>query len=299
MNRLVRYFKDKDFRIHVNTKLGFYDRMSDEAYLKMLFKADLGYDLDLENPKTFCEKLQWLKLYNRKKEYTVMADKYLSKQYVSEKVGQQYVVPLLGVWDKFSDIDFNVLPDQFVLKCNHDSGTVILCRDKSKLDMQNAEFLLNGALNCDYFKFNREWPYKNIPRKIIAEEYLESEEGKNLTDYKFFCFNGVPKIMYVIEGASESPTEAFFDMDQHYLDLEMEDPRPETPPKLPATFNEMKNLAAVLSEGIPFIRVDFFCLRNRLYVGELTFFHQSGLMPIKPKSWDLLLGEWLQLPKKQ
>ena len=296
MGRIIRYFKDKDFRIHVNTKLGFYKNMSDGDYLRMLFKADLGYDPDFNNPRTFCEKLQWLKLHNRKDEYTVMADKYLAKQYVTDKVGSQYVVPLLGVWDRFDDIDFDALPDQFVLKTNHDSGTVIVCRDKSQMDKAKARHKLEKSLGTDYFAFNREWPYKNIDRKIIAEAYLEDEPGKNLRDYKFFCFNGEPKIMYVIEGISETPTEAFFDMDRRFLDLEMEDPKPVVSPELPEGFDSMRELAGKLSQGIPFLRVDFFSVKNRLYVGELTFFHQSGLTPIRPKEWDLRLGEWIRLP---
>ena len=297
MNRLIRYFRDKDFRIHVNTKLGLYKGMSDEDYLRMLFKADMGYDLNLDDPRTFCEKLQWLKLHDRRDEYTIMADKYLSKKYVADKVGQQYVVPLLGVWDRFSDIDFDALPDQFVLKCNHDSGTVIICRDKSKLDMDKAGKELEKSLGTSYFVFNREWPYKNISPKIIAEEYLSQGDDDCLWDYKFFCFNGEPRIMYMEKEASESKTEAFFDMEQNYLDLEMDDPRPDVPPQLPECFDLMRSLAEKLSEGIPFLRVDFFFINGQIYVGELTFYHQSGLTKMKPEIWDLKLGQWIRLPE--
>ena len=297
MNRLIRYFRDKDFRIHVNTKLGLYKGMSDEDYLRMLFKADMGYDLNLDDPRTFCEKLQWLKLHDRRDEYTIMADKYLSKKYVADKVGQQYVVPLLGVWDRFSDIDFDALPDQFVLKCNHDSGTVIICRDKSKLDMDRAGKELEKSLGTSYFVFNREWPYKNISPKIIAEEYLSQGDDDCLWDYKFFCFNGEPRIMYMEKEASESKTEAFFDMGQNYLDLEMDDPRPDVPTQLPECFDLMRSLAEKLSEGIPFLRVDFFFINGQIYVGELTFYHQSGLTKMKPEIWDLKLGQWIRLPE--
>ena len=299
MNRLIRYFKDKDFRIHVNTKLGLYNKMSDEDYLKMLFKADMGYELNLDDPKTFCEKLQWLKLHDRRDEYTIMADKYLSKKFVADKVGQQYVVPLLGVWDRFNDIDFEALPDQFVLKCNHDSGTVIICRDKSKLDKERARRELEEALGSSYFVFNREWPYKNISPKIIAEEYLSQGNDDCLWDYKFFCFNGEPKIMYMEKEASDLKTEAFFDMEKNYLDLEMDDPRPEIPPALPPCFDQMKALAAKLSAGIPFLRVDFFYVNETVYVGELTFFHCGGLAPVKPEKWNRQLGDWIELPKEK
>ncbi len=272
--------------------LGF---LSDSTYLRLLFRLRMGQKLDLENPRTFCEKTQWLKIHDRKEEYTSMADKYLAKEYVANKVGSEYVVPLLGVWDHFDDIDFDSLPDQFVIKTNHDSGSTIICRDKSKFDLKRARKILEKSLKTDYFVLKREWPYKNIKRRIIAEAYLEDEPGKNLLDYKFFCFNGVPEIMYVIEGISETPTEAFFDMDRNYLDLEMEDPRPEIPPKLPDCFNTMKSLASKLSEGIPFVRVDFFCIKGRIYVGELTFFHQSGFGAITPKEWDEKLGDMLDL----
>lgn len=272
--------------------LGF---LSDEKYLRLLFRLRMGRKLDLDNPKTFCEKLQWLKIHGREEIYTTMADKYLAKQFIAEKIGEKYVVPLLNSWDRFDDIDFDSLPDKFVLKCNHDSGSAIICRDKTKLDKENARKILEKSLRTDYFILKREWPYKNIKRKIIAEAYLEDEPGANLFDYKFFCLNGIPRIMYIIEGASDNPTEAFFDMDQNYLDLEMEDPRPEIPPKLPDSFDEMKRLAAKLSEGVPFLRVDFFCVKGRLYVGELTFFHESGFGEIKPKEWDMKLGDMLDI----
>ena len=274
--------------------LGF---LSDEKYLRLLFRLRMGRKLDLDNPKTFCEKLQWLKIHGREEIYTTMADKYLAKQFIAGIIGEKYVVPLLGVWDRFDDIDFDALPDKFVLKCNHDSGSAIICRDKTKLDKENARKILEKSLKTDYFILKREWPYKNINRRIIAEEYLEDEPGVNLFDYKFFCLNGIPRIMYVIEGASDNPTEAFFDMEQNYLDLEMEDPRPKIPPRLPDCFDEMKRLAAELSDGVPFLRVDFFCVKGRLYVGELTFFHESGFGEIKPKEWDEKLGNMLDLSR--
>ena len=274
--------------------LGF---LSDEKYLRLLFRLRMGRKLNLDNPKTFCEKLQWLKIHGREEIYTTMADKYLAKQFIAGKIGEKYVVPLLGVWGRFDDIDFDALPDKFVLKCNHDSGSAIICRDKTKLDKENARKILEKSLKTDYFILKREWPYKNINRRIIAEEYLEDEPGVNLFDYKFFCLNGIPRIMYVIEGASDNPTEAFFDMNQNYLDLEMEDPRPEIPPRLPESFDEMKRLAAELSDGVPFLRVDFFCVKGRLYVGELTFFHESGFGEIKPKEWDEKLGNMLDLSR--
>jgi len=274
--------------------LGF---LPDDKYLRLIFRLRMGRRLDLENPKTFNEKQQWLKIHNRKPQYTIMADKYLAKQYVADKVGKQYVVPLLGVWDKFDDIDFDSLPDRFVLKCNHDSGTVIICRDKATLDRKKAKKDLEKSLKRNYYKIKREWPYKDIVPRIIAEEYLEEEQGKNLSDYKFFCFNGEPRVMYIIECASETHTKACFGLDGSYLDLEIDDPRPETPPTVPPCFDEMKRLATKLSEGLPFIRVDFFYVKGHLYVGELTFFHESGFADIRPVDWDVKLGDMLDLSR--
>ncbi len=296
---ICRFFIDEDFRIRVKTKLGLYKRMSDQDYVRMLFKANLGYEPNLENPSSFNEKLQWLKLHDRRHEYTVMADKYLAKQYIADRIGAQYVIPLLGVWRSADEIDFDRLPKAFVLKCNHNSGGVITCRDKSRLDLKQTRKILGKAVKEDYYVYGREWPYKDIPRRIIAEEYLEEAPGECLWDYKFFCFGGKPRVMYMCKehDSPEARREAFFDMGGRFLELEMDEPRPETPPELPPSFGEMERLAGILSEGVPFLRVDFFYVKGRVYVGELTFFHCGGFAPVKPREWDLRLGGWIELPK--
>ncbi len=267
----------------------------DRPYLKLEYKFLTGKKLNLDNPTTYNEKLQYLKIYDRKPIYTTMADKYLAKRYLADRIGERYVVPLLGVWDRFDDIDFGALPERFVLKTNHDSGTATVCRDKAGFDIRSARKKLEKSLKTDYFILKREWPYKNISRKIIAEEYLEEEPGKEIKDYKFFCFNGVPEMMYIIENSAKTHTKVFFDMNGRPLDLEIDDPRTEVMPPVPPCFEEMKKLAAKLSEGIPFLRVDFYYVKGRVYVGELTFYHESGLGNIRPAEWNGRLGDMLDI----
>ena len=271
--------------------------LPDKAYVWLDFIRNLHRIPDLRNPSTFNEKLQWLKLYNHDPSYPKMADKLAMRGFVEKKAGAGHSVPVLGVWDCFDEIDFSSLPDTFVLKCNNDSGHYVICRDKRTMDMKAARKTITEGLKTNYYYQNREWVYKDIVPKVFAEQYLQQDSDDCLWDYKFFCFNGEPKIMYMEKEASESKTEAFFDMEQNYLDLEMDDPRPNVPPQLPECFDLMRSLAEKLSEGIPFLRVDFFFINGQIYVGELTFYHQSGLTKMKPEIWDLKLGQWIRLPE--
>ena len=271
--------------------------LPDKAYVWLDFIRNLHRIPDLRNPSTFNEKLQWLKLYNHDPSYPKMADKLAMRGFVEKKAGAGHSVPVLGVWDCFDEIDFSSLPDTFVLKCNNDSGHYVICRDKRTMDMKAARKTITEGLKTNYYYQNREWVYKDIVPKVFAEQYLQQDSDDCLWDYKFFCFNGEPKIMYMEKEASESKTEAFFDMEQNYLDLEMDDPRPDVPPQLPECFDLMRSLAEKLSEGIPFLRVDFFFINGQIYVGELTFYHQSGLTKMKPEIWDLKLGQWIRLPE--
>ncbi|MBO4717097.1 MAG: hypothetical protein J5599_04300, partial [Spirochaetales bacterium] len=231
--------------------------LPDKAYVWLDFIRNLHRIPDLRNPSTFNEKLQWLKLYNHDPSYPKMADKLAMRDFVEKKAGAGHSVPVLGVWDCFDEIDFSSLPDTFVLKCNNDSGHYVICRDKRTMDMKAARKTITEGLKTNYYYQNREWVYKDIVPKVFAEQYLQQDSDDCLWDYKFFCFNGEPKIMYMEKEASESKTEAFFDMEQNYLDLEMDDPRPDVPPALPTCFDQMKAIAAKLSAGIPFLRVDF------------------------------------------
>ena len=261
----------------------FFHCWSDESYLKLAFKANMGYPLDLDNPKTFSEKLQWLKLHAKKPIYTTMVDKVTAKDYIAERIGEEYIIPTLGVWDSFDDIDFDKLPDKFVLKCTHDSGGLIICKDKSKLDIKAARKKINKCLKRDYFLVHREWPYKDVPKRIIAEQYMEDEVNDalngGLVDYKFYCFNGFAHSAMVCVDRQTGDTKFyFFDKDWKLVRINprgAEAPPDFTLPK-PACIDKMFELAEELSRGFPYLRVDFYEVNGKIYFGELTFFPASG-----------------------
>ena len=276
-------------------KKGFFNWMDDETYIKMLYKALLGDNLNLNNPITFNEKLQWLKLYNRNSTYTKMVDKYLAKDFIKNVVGEKYVVPTYAVWNNAEDIDVANLPDQFVIKCNHDSKGLVICTDKKHFDVKHAKKKLQKCLNRNFYYLAREWPYKDVKPVILAEQYL-SDGTDCLTDYKFFCFNGEPKIMYISQDYGDNPHTDFFDMDFNHLDLHMADPNSKEPINKPNCFDEMRELAKKLSSGTPHLRVDFYYVNGQVYVGELTFFHNAGFQKIYPKEWAKKMGQWIELP---
>lgn len=276
--------------------------LSEEVYLKCLFRYRLGYCLNLKNPKSFSEKLQWLKLKDHNPEYTTMVDKFLVKEYVGKKIGQKYVIPTYGIWNTPEEIDWDNLPSKFVLKTTHGSGgsAVIICHDKAKLDKKEAMQKMQRSMGKSVYKNLREWPYKNVTPRIIAEELLPSENGKVPVDYKFYCFNGVPKA-FLIATERFSSHHAYFD----YFDIKgnllpftqgaLNNPNT---PTIPDNFEEMKTLAEILSKGIPHVRVDFYSIDNKVYFGELTFYDASGLCPFEPRDWDYIWGSWLTLPEK-
>lgn len=275
--------------------------MSDKAYLKLRYNCIMGKKLNLDNPVTYNEKLQWLKLYDRKPEYTKMVDKYEAKKYVADIIGEEYIIPTLGVWDNVNDIDFDTLPNQFVLKCTHDSGGLVICKDKAELDIENSKNTLNHFLNRNFYSVHREWPYKDVKHRIIAEKYMEDESGKDLKDYKFFCFNGEPKLLYISEGLSDHSTAkiSFADMDYNIAEFKRNDFKPFNElPKKPINFEKMKELAKVLSKDRAFIRVDFYEINKKIFFGELTFFPCSGYLPFDPEKYDKVLGDWITLPNK-
>lgn len=280
---------------------GFFNRMSDETYLKLRYNCIMGKKLNLDNPVTYNEKLQWLKLYDRKPEYTKMVDKYEAKKYVANIIGEEYIIPTLGVWDNVNDIDFDTLPNQFVLKCTHDSGGLVICKDKAELDIENAKNTLNHFLNRNFYSVHREWPYKDVKPRIIAEKYMEDESKTDLKDYKFFCFNGEPKLLYISEGLSDHSTAkiSFADMDYNIAEFKRNDFKPfDKLPDKPLNFEKMKELAKVLSKDRAFIRVDFYEIHKKIFFGELTFFPCSGYLPFDPKEYDKVLGDWITLPNK-
>ncbi len=274
--------------------------MSDEAFLKLAFRIRMGKKLNLKNPQTFNEKLQWLKLYDRKPEYTRMVDKYEVKLYVAERIGEEYIIPTLGLWERFEGIDFDSLPDQFVLKCTHDSGGLVICRDKSKLNMEAAKKRINKSLKRNYFYCGtREWPYKDVVPRIIAEKYIENSQkaDKNLDVYKIFCFGGTPRIIQTIQNdKTKEETIDYFDVDWNLLEMRQNYPNSKVYLDRPTNLCQMLELASVLSQGHPFLRVDFYEVEGKLYFSELTFYSDSGLAKFTPECWDERLGRWITLP---
>ena len=299
IKKVIKYVLDPDYRFVVPARKGKYNHLPDEEYLSRRYRASMKKDLNLNDPKTYNEKLQWLKLYNQRPEYTQMVDKHAVKQYVADCIGEEYIIPTLGVWDKFEDIDFDSLPNQFVLKCTHDSGGLVICRDKSRLNVKKARRKINDSLKRDFYMRSREWPYKNVPRKIIAEKYMEDRETAELRDYKFLCFNGEPKALYVATDRQTPGEEVkfdFFDMDYRHIEVKNGHQNAKVLPEKPQRFELMKELAKKLSQGIPHVRIDFYEVDGKVYFGEMTFFHMSGMVPFEPEEWDYTFGSWIELP---
>ena len=292
-----RFYKRIFFAFHRRKMLNW---IPDRAYLKMYFRVAMGRKLDLKDPKTFNEKLQWLKLYHRDPAMTAMVDKHAVKEYVVERIGNDYIIPTLGVWDRFDDIDFDTLPDKFVLKTTHDSGGVVICRDKSKLDISFAKDKLERSLRRSYYKVHREWPYKNVPPRIIAEKLMEDETG-GLVDYKFFCFNGeVDSVMICLDRHIGDPKFYFFDEDWNLKRLNIrgkEAPENFTVRK-PDCVGDMFEIAKRLSVDHPFIRVDLYECSGKIYFGELTFYPTSGFDSNLLSETDVYFGKLLKLNKQ-
>lgn len=299
MSRLIKAVKQpKDALLYLISSTPFGKLFSDEAFLKMKYRLIMGTKLDLDNPKTFNEKLQWLKIYDRKPEYTMMVDKYAVREYIAEKLGEEYLIPLLGVWDDPDDIDFDALPDKFVLKCNHNSGLgMCICRDKSKLDIEKVKKELRKGLKQDYYLTGREWPYKNVKRKIIAEKYMENHSEEDLVDYKFFCFNGSPKFLYVSQGlAGHNAMIDFMSLNWEKEVFTRDDYKSfDTVPSKPLNFDIMIEFSKILSENIPHVRVDFYEINNRIYFGELTFCTAAGFSALKPDEYNRIIGNYLDI----
>lgn len=278
----------------------FFTWLPDKLYIELMFRLKMGYKLDLKNPKTYSEKLQWLKLYNRKPEYTMMVDKYAVKEYVAQIIGDKYVIPTLGVWDTPENIEWDKLPNQFVLKTTHGGGNtgVVICKDKSKLDKHKAIMRLKQSMKQDLYRALREWPYKDVPKRVIAEKYIEPDIIVNdLPDYKFFCFDGEVKALFIgTERQSGNVKFDYFDADFNHLDLIQVHPMSGKTFEKPANFDEMKQIAAKLSTGIPQVRIDLYDVNGKIYFGEMTFTHHGGLVPFHPKEWDYTFGSWINLP---
>lgn len=303
MNKIVKVLKNPEMLIFWACGKGLLDSLTDEKYLKLLYRLHMKKQLRLDSPKTFNEKLQWLKLYNRRPEYTDIVDKYKVRDYIADKIGKEYLIPLEGVWDKPEQIDFDALPERFVLKCNHNSGLgMCICKDKSALDREKAVNDLREGLKENYYLRSREWPYKNVERKIIAEKFMEDFPGAGaFSDYKFFCFSGKADcVMVCLDRASGDTKCFFFNREWQLLKynkrvLSVPDdfsiPQPE---KMP----EMFEIAEKLSQGFPFVRVDLYCSNGQIYFGELTFFSDSGFDGNLLEAADIHFGNLIELPEK-
>lgn len=274
--------------------------ISDTIFLKIKFKFKMGRTLDLKNIQTFNEKIQWLKLYDRNPLYTNLVDKYEVRKYIENELGNEYLIPLLGVYDNFDEIDFSDLPSQFVLKPNHTSGDIYICKDKTKINYSELKKVVNKWLKRRYYWVHREWPYKNIKPKIICEKYMVDESGTELKDYKFMCFNGKAKCLFIClnRNSSSGLNVDFYDMDWNPMSFERHYPSSGTMIPKPKNFDKMVKFAEKLSKDMPFVRVDFYEISGQLYFGELTFYPGAGFEEFTPESYDYLLGSWIELPKR-
>lgn len=271
----------------------------DKSYLRVKYYLRMGKRLNLNNPKTFNEKIQWLKLYGRRPIDKVLSDKYAVKQYISDTLGSDYVIPLLGVWNHFDEIDFDTLPDRFVLKCTHDSGGLVICKDKNKLDFAKAKRIIEQSLKYDYYIYSRETAYKDVPRRIIAEAFMEDYSKGELVDYKVHNFGGVPKFILLCQNRfkENGVFEDFYSPEWEHLDIKR--PYNSNAPvhaEKPEELDEILRLSRILSKDLPFVRTDFYIINHKVYFGEITFSPASGMTSFQPEQWDETFGSWIQLP---
>lgn len=274
----------------------------DATFIKWEYYFGMRKFPNLEQPKTYNEKLQWLKLHNRKAEYTKMVDKYAVKEYVASIIGDEYIIPTLGIWNTPEEIEWNKLPNQFVLKTTHGGGNcgVIICKDKENINIQLITKQINRSLKQNLYATSREWPYKNVQKRIIAEPYMEDFQTQELRDYKFFCFDGEVKALFIgsERQRQKEPYFDFFDSQFNLLPIKQGHPNSINKPAKPKSFEGMKDIASKLSKDIPHVRVDLYEVNGKIYFGELTFFHFGGVVPFEPEEWDYTFGNWLTLPKK-
>lgn len=303
MNKLLRIVLDKDYRYYSLFYYGLIrpEKLNDERIIKAMYKLKFGRELNLNNPRAFTEKIQWIKLYDHNPLYTVLADKIKAKEYVASKIGEQYVVPTYGVYDSFENIDFSVLPNKFVIKTNHDSGGVYVVKDKNNFDIEAAKKKITESLNRNYFYAAREWAYKNIVPKILIEEYLDEVAEYRVPEYKFFCFNGEAKMVDVCSGIAhtKSRTNDYCDLDLQRLPFTSLLKNSTGELHKPENYEKMIEFAEILSEGFPEVRMDFYDINGKIYFGEFTFTSNAGLAKFEPDEWDYIIGEWVKLPERK
>ncbi|MCH8571899.1 hypothetical protein LSI54_11115 [Nesterenkonia sp. AY15] len=269
------------------------------AYIQLYYFAKFGKVCDLRNPSTFNEKLQWLKVNYRLPEHSNLVDKYAVKKIVADEIGEEHVIPTLAVYESAEDIDFDTLPESFVLKCTHDSEGVALVKNKSCVDVTEIRSRLRLALKQNFYYIGREPHYRHVAPRIIAEPFIKDDQHDQLLDYKFFCFDGEVKAIFIASGrGSESMKFDYFDADFNSLEIRQSYPNSKVPPAKPNGYEKMLDIAKKLSKGHPHVRVDLYEVNGHVYFGELTFFHFSGFAPFRPSKWDEIWGGWLNLPEK-
>ena len=278
---------------------GLLNWIPDKTALKLLYRAEMGESLDLDHPVTFSEKIQWIKLFDRKSRYTMMVDKYLAKEIVASEIGEEYVIPTYAVWDDAKSVDLDALPNEFVIKCNHDSHGLVICRDKSAIDQKAVIRKMNAGLRKNAYHQSREWAYKDVKRKILAEKLIVDPKNRDLIDYKFFCFNGVPLYCQVIKNRSTGETIDFYDMDWNpmpFTGLGLgKGPERGTFTEKPEHYGKMRQIAEKLAQGTFFVRIDLYNVEGRILFGEFTLYPKSGLARFYPDEWNRKLGDLIRL----
>lgn len=295
-----------DFIYRVNGRLLRYSApyLSDLLYLKFLFRYKKGYWMDFNHPETFCEKMQWLKLNNKREDFTLMVDKAEAKNYVASIIGEEHIIPTFGIYHRFEEIDFNALPNQFILKCTHNSSGGVICEDKNSFDFKKAKEHFNTYLKQEYNIQNREYPYKNVPHRIIAEQFMKNGNDEELKDYKFYCFNGRAEYCQLITNRSTNETIDFFDREWKHQDFigligfNSKEDFAKVQEKMPFNYSEMVDISDKIATKIkaPFVRIDLYNINKKIFFGEITFFPLTGLGFFRPDEWDRKLGDLIHLP---
>ena len=301
MSKIRTFIENPQYFITSPASKGWLNWVPDSLYLKVLYRVIMGRKLNLKNPKEYNEKLQWLKLNDRKPEYSTMVDKYEVRGYIGDLLGDKYLIPCLGIYDSVDDIDIDALPDKFVLKCTHDSGSVEICKDKSSFDIEGARHRLSQAMKRNYYATYREWPYKYVKPRIIAEGYLEGDGG-DLKDYKVMCFNGEAKIIEVHENRfveGKVHTQTFYDREWSIVPLtQVETVTVDRPSERPRQLEEILRLSELLAKNMYHARIDWYIEGDKIFFGEITFFDGSGFESFSTPEMERMLGDMINLPEK-
>ena len=301
MSKIRTFIENPQYFITSPAAKGWLNWVPDSLYLKLLYRVIMGRKLNLKNPKEYNEKLQWLKLNDRKPEYSTMVDKYEVRGYIEDLLGDKYLIPCLGIYDSVDDIDIDALPDRFVLKCTHDSGSVEICKDKSSFDIECARHRLSQAMKRNYYATYREWPYKYVKPRIIAEGYLEGDGG-DLKDYKVMCFNGEAKIIEVHENRfveGKVHTQTFYDREWNIVPLtQVETVTVDRPGERPRQLDEILRLSELIAKDMYHARIDWYIEGDKIYFGEITFFDGSGFESFSTPEMERMLGDMINLPEK-